>query len=141
MPRRPDSHFYNVSGRLLRGEDEISSAGCCHGSISTVQPASIAITESDFELPEGATPVDGIVVAKDKKRKRKRKDAVEVAEMHGDCTELHAESKKGKKKKRKTERRGKMHSTVVSSFSISYPFSPCDSYVRKAFVLSSSNIP
>jgi len=73
---------------------------------STVQSAPIPIPESDSEAQdvlEGTTPVDGIVIAKDKKRKRKRKDAVEVAEMHGDCTELHAESKKGKKKKRRTE--------------------------------------
>jgi len=76
----------------------------------TVRPAPIPTPtptpESGFEahdVPEGTTPVDGILVAKDKKRKRKRKDAVEVAEKHGDCTELHAESKKGKKKKRKTE--------------------------------------
>jgi len=79
---------------------------------STVQPAPIPIPipipipKSDSEaqdVTEGTTSVDGIVVAKDKKRKRKRKDAMEKADMHGDCTELHAESKKGKKKKRKTE--------------------------------------
>jgi len=72
----------------------------------TAPPTATPTPESDPEAQdvlEGTTPVDGIVVAKDKKRKRERKDAVEVAEMHGDCTELHAESKKGKKKKRRTE--------------------------------------
>jgi len=79
-------------------------------TLPTIRPAPIPIPtptpESDSEAQdvlEGTTPIDGIVVAKDKTRKRKRKDAVEVAEKHGDCTELHAESKKGKKKQRKTE--------------------------------------
>jgi hypothetical protein len=71
-------------------------------------PIPVSVPESDSEAqdaPEGTTPVDGIVAGeenKKRKRKRKRMDTVELAEMHGGRTELHAESKK-RRKKRKVE--------------------------------------
>jgi hypothetical protein len=78
---------------------------------STAQPAEsvpvpVPVPEPDPEAqdaPEGMRSVDGVVAGKKKDRKRKRKGAVEKAEMcDDDGTELHAESKK-RKKKRKTE--------------------------------------
>jgi len=83
-------------------------------STSTAQPAEsvpvpvpVLVPEPDTEAQDASggttTPVDGIVAGRKKDKKRKRKDAVEKAETHDDCAELHAESKKRKKRKRKTE--------------------------------------
>ena len=67
-------------------------------------PVLVPVPEPEAQDPlEETTLVDGIVAGKKKEKKRKRKDAVENAETHDDRIELHAESKKRRKKKRKME--------------------------------------